>query len=350
MADRTINILSICTGGAGLDRGVHLALAGLGFTPRTVCYVEREAFACSVLATEMAAGRLDEAPLWTDLRTFDGKPWRGVVDLVIGGIPCQGNSLAGSRKLADDHRDLWSDTARILREIQPRRLLIENVFGLLVPDRKGGREAPIRRMLRELAEMGWDAEWCVLPASAVGASHRRERVFVLADFRDDEIGIGARAEGWQAGQWVTERGELGRDHDAVGHAERTRRDERGSERGKLQQHETRGAVLGERSEGLGHARRELPQGIDQAGAAGGAVRRASRGGLRPILFAPGPTDPRWPDILNAAPSLEPAVCELADGLAATRRDWLRLLGNGVVPLQAAAAIRGLWDALDRGGD
>jgi len=174
VATHTINAISICAGIGGLDLGVRRAIPNA----RTVCYVEREIACCKILEARMQDGSLDDAPIWSDVGTFDGKPWRGVVDCIIAGIPCQGNSLAGSRKLEADPRNLWPQTRRIIREVGPSIFVLENVYGILVPG--DGVPAPIVRILGELAEDGCDAEWIVLPASAVGASQKRERVFVLA--------------------------------------------------------------------------------------------------------------------------------------------------------------------------
>lgn len=88
MALHPINTLSVCSGVGGLDIGLSAALRRAGFAPRTVCYVEREAYAASVLVSRMEEGRLDLAPVWSDLSTFDPEPWRGLVDCVFGGIPC----------------------------------------------------------------------------------------------------------------------------------------------------------------------------------------------------------------------------------------------------------------------
>lgn len=102
-----VNILSICTGGGGLDLGVELAMPGA----RSVCMVEREAFACAHLVSAMQAGLLAPAAVWSDARTFDGRPWRGLVDGLIGGIPCQPHSNAG-RQLGDPDRNAAGGSLR----------------------------------------------------------------------------------------------------------------------------------------------------------------------------------------------------------------------------------------------
>ena len=121
--DNTFNVLSICAGAGGLDLGLRMAEP----TARTVLYVEHEATACLQLVARMEDGSLDPAPLWTDLRTLDGRPWRGVVDCIIGGIPCQPHSIAGKRLGAADERDLWPDTARVIGDVRPEWVFLENV-------------------------------------------------------------------------------------------------------------------------------------------------------------------------------------------------------------------------------
>ena len=93
MALRAVQVASICAGAGGLDLGLRMAEPAA----RTVLYVEHEATACLQLVARMEDGSLDPAPLWTDLRTLDGRQWRGVVDCLIGGIPCQPHSVAGKR-------------------------------------------------------------------------------------------------------------------------------------------------------------------------------------------------------------------------------------------------------------
>lgn len=165
-------ILSLCSGIAGLDLGVHAALRELGLSPRTVCYVEREAYAAAVLAARMEENRLDAAPVWSDLRTFDAESWRGAVDIVIGGYPCQPFSSAGRRLGKDDPRHLWPEVLRVLVESGAPVLFCENVRGHVS---KG-----LGEVLGQLSCFGFDAEWDVFSAEEEGAAHRRERLFILA--------------------------------------------------------------------------------------------------------------------------------------------------------------------------
>lgn len=166
MALPTVNVLSLCTGIGGLDIGVRMALP----SARTVCYVEREGYCAEVLAERMEEGRLDDAPIWSDLRTFDGKPWRGVVDLVVAGAPCQPFSSASrGRRVAFD---LLPDVVRVLRECGAWLLFLENVLGA------GPRLESLRA---ELLAAGYDSPPLaeVSPAS-LGAPHDRDRLWLLA--------------------------------------------------------------------------------------------------------------------------------------------------------------------------
>jgi len=164
-----LNGLDICAG-SGIGSA---AFEAVGFC-RTVCYVERDPYCQRLLQCRMQSGDLLPAPIWDDLRSFDGRPWRGCVDFVFGGIPCQPYSVAGKRGGDADERDLWPDFLRVLCEVRPRVALVENVAGFLA---HGGGLA---RVVGELAEVGLDAEWEVLSAAGAGAPHRRERVWVVA--------------------------------------------------------------------------------------------------------------------------------------------------------------------------
>ena len=259
MDQRTFNILSLCSGGGGLDLGVDLAMG----SARTVCWVEWEAFAIEFLASRMEAKCLAPAPIWTDLRTFDGKPWRGVVDCITAGYPCQPFSLAGKRKGADDSRHLWPDVKRVIGECQPGICFLENVAGHLS---LGAEE-----VFADLQELGYSIAAGLFTAAEVGATHKRERLFIMGDSHN------TGSQGW-----------------SVPECQR-------------------------------------------------ADQRTAWSPSSP--FPPGPNGD-WQGIQRHLwPSIEPTVCELADGLAVDRARWLRLFGNGVVPLQAAYAFLSLRAAL-----
>lgn len=368
MAVRPINMLSICTGGGGLDLGIELALP----CARSVCLVEREAFAVAHLVAAMQQGLLDEAPVWSDARTFDGRPWRGAVDGLIGGIPCQPHSLAGKRLEREDPRDLWSTARRILVQSGAWFVLIENVEGMLS---SGGAE----RVWRDLGRLGFACEVGLFTAAEVGASHKRERTFILgvADaVRERGRGGQSRredaADADAAGERVVNAPRLGRGEGRPEPSLRSGRHAAGGAGIALGDADGARCAASRCGPDVGAARQPEP-GCGAVGVATGGngaslgqpgphhaearerEHRRSDGGL----FPPGPGDiDGWRDILARAPELEPAVRKLAHELDAgvfgtlldrTRVDQLRLLGNGVVPLQAALAIRVLSSRLAQRG-
>jgi len=178
----TINELALFAGIGGGILGGHL----LGW--RTVCAVERDAYCAAVLAQRQNDGFLRPFPIWSDITTFDGKPWRGIVDVVSGGFPCQDISCAGSGAGIEGSRSgLWKEMARIIGEVRPRYVLVEN-SPLLV--RRG-----LAVVLSDLAEMGYDAEWGIISAQDAGAPHLRKRLWLVATdanlIHDDLTGHGA---------------------------------------------------------------------------------------------------------------------------------------------------------------
>lgn len=186
-----MNVLALCAGVGGLELGVRMAEP----SARVICYVEREAYAAAVLVARMADKTLDSAPVWSDIRSFSGDFWCGRVDVVTAGYPCTGESNAGPRTGTDHEQWLWPEIWRIVREVRPRYVFLENVSAHL------GRS--FRYVVGDLAAGGWRVEWDCVPAAAVGAPHLRDRVFVLAadpdgDARDGEQepgpgGVPARA-------------------------------------------------------------------------------------------------------------------------------------------------------------
>lgn len=173
MSNVAVSTIELCAGVGMLGEGLRAGLAHLGIAGRVACYVEREAAASAQLVTLMEAEVLDQAPIWSDLTTFDGKPWRGKVDCIAGGFPCQPWSAAGKKEGTADARWIWPDIARIICEVEPSFCWFENVPGLV---QGGGLE----HVLFDLARLGFDAECCAVSAASVGASHERNRVFILA--------------------------------------------------------------------------------------------------------------------------------------------------------------------------
>lgn len=165
--DSTFNVLSLFAGFGGLDLAVRIAIPNA----RTVVFLEREAPAIGFLVEAMEAGILDTAPIWTDVTTFDGRALRGKVDCIIAGAPCQPYSVAGSRKGDADERYLWPAIFRIIDDVQPAMVLLENVPGLLVWFRPIGEE---------LCRMGYRLEAGLFSAAECGAPQKRERLFILA--------------------------------------------------------------------------------------------------------------------------------------------------------------------------
>jgi DNA (cytosine-5)-methyltransferase 1 len=155
---------------AGAGGGI---LGGILCGFRTVCAVEYDDYARRVLMARQDDGCLDPFPVWDDVRTFDGKPWRGLVDIITGGFPCQDISVAGTGKGLDGEKSgLWREMARIIGEVGPRFVLVENSPALAV---LGGT-----RVTGDLASMGYDARWGVVGGCHTGAPHDRERMWIVA--------------------------------------------------------------------------------------------------------------------------------------------------------------------------
>jgi site-specific DNA-cytosine methylase len=177
--------ISLFTGAGGLDLAVRIALP----SARAVCYVENDVAVARILAARIADGSLDAAPVWSDVRTFDGSAWRGRVAGIIGGFPCTDLSVAGKRAgITGERSGLWFEYLRIIREVQPRWVFIENVPAVIAFPAGG-------IVLGGLAENGFDAEWISVRASDVGAPHKRERVFILAYRRHGRVRLGP----WETG-------------------------------------------------------------------------------------------------------------------------------------------------------
>ncbi len=155
---------------AGAGGGI---LAGKLLGWRTVCAVEWEPYAACVLAARQNDGLLPHFPVWDDVQTFDGRPWAGIVDVVSGGFPCQDISIAGKGAgITGERSGMWRHMARIVGEIRPRYVFVENSPALIT---RG-----LGVVLGDLAALGYDCKWTVLGAADVGAPHQRDRFWLVA--------------------------------------------------------------------------------------------------------------------------------------------------------------------------
>jgi DNA (cytosine-5)-methyltransferase 1 len=151
-----------------------------------VCAVERDAYAASILAQRQNDGHLPPFPIWSDVCSFDGRPWRGIAQVISGGFPCQDISAAGKGVgIGGKRSGLWSEMARIIGEVRPRFVFVEN-SPLLVSRGLG-------LVLADLAGMGYDASWGIVGADDAGAPHRRKRIWIRGELAD------ARTLGGSAG-------------------------------------------------------------------------------------------------------------------------------------------------------
>ena len=162
-----MNELALFAGAGGGILGGQL----LGW--RTVCAVEWEPYPASVLCARQNEGLLPHFPIWDDVQTFDGKQWRGVVDVISGGFPCQDISCAGKGAGIEGQKSgMWKEFARIISEVRPQYVFVENSPMLTA---RG-----LGTVLGDLASMGFNAEWGVLSAADVGANHKRDRIWLVA--------------------------------------------------------------------------------------------------------------------------------------------------------------------------
>ena len=261
---------------AGAGGGI---LAGEMLGWRTVCAVEWEPYPASVLIARQNDKVLPPFPIWDDVQTFDGKPWRGIVDVVSGGFPCQDISPAGKGAGIDGERSgMWREMARIIHEVRPRFAFVEN--SPMLTSRGLGT------VLGDLAAMGFDARWGVLGAADVGGNHQRDRIWIVARnmaYTSQLFGDGCN------------------DNTRIG-MERESQSEFGNHSGQ----------------------KDVPN-ADCA--------QFQRGGLSSRTFTQDAEFGR-----NSWWKIEPNVGRVADGVAA-RVDRLKAIGNGQVPLCAATAWR-----------
>ena len=300
-----MNELALFAGAGGGILGGHL----LGW--RTVCAAEWEPHAASVLVQRQNDGILPPFPIWDDVQTFDGRPWRGIVDVVSGGFPCQDISAAGKGAGINGERSgMWREMARIIREVRPRYAFIENSPMLTT---RG-----LDVVLSDLASMGFDARWGVLGAADVGAPHQRDRIWIVA-YANRERKL------QQEGSESNERRRIGDGGGQTNVADSNL--QYGKWRPKSQQSTSIGRQAWYQSCRCGN----------EMAYADSAQRQGNKCTERGEAQRTNACKPSWWDV-------EPDVGRVADGVAA-RVDRLKAIGNGQVPAVAATAWRVLSEGL-----
>jgi DNA (cytosine-5)-methyltransferase 1 len=155
---------------AGAGGGI---LGGMLCGHTCVCAVEIEPYCRQVLLQRQRDGILPRFPIWDDVRTFDGRPWRGRVDIIAGGFPCQDISASGKGAgITGARSGLWSEFSRIIGEVRPAYVFVENSPMLV--------SRGLDTVLSDLASMGYDATWGVVGAHHAGQCHARDRCWLLA--------------------------------------------------------------------------------------------------------------------------------------------------------------------------
>ena len=344
MKPETLNELALFAGAGGGILGGKLR----GW--RTVCAVEWDAYARDVLVARQNDGCLEGFPIWDDIQTFDGRPWRGRVDVVSGGFPCQDISAAGKGAGIEGERSgMWKHMARVVGEILPRYVFVENSPMLV------GRGLAV--VIADLAEMGYDVRWGVVGAHHAGAPHKRDRIWLVA-YRQ---GIRRNERKQNRGGSRPRMGERkkqgsGDDRRNVADAESQRTGDDSQDHGVPDHDSTCGCcgdVADASGEGLqggeqpGTLRderdREKAHGSasECSGSPGSTLRHAASAGLPHGIdrsmgqpgTLPQPERPDWW-------ATEPNVGRVAHGVAA-RVDRLRCIGNGQVP----AVVPLAWNLL-----
>jgi DNA (cytosine-5)-methyltransferase 1 len=277
---------------AGAGGGI-LADLLLGHQP--IFAVEIEDYPRKVLEQRQADGVLPFFPTFGDIREFDGTPWRGTVDVLCGGFPCQDISAAGKGAgITGARSGLWKEYARLIGEMRPRFVFAENSPLL--------RTRGLGVVLQDLAALGYNARWGIIGAGDVGAPHKRDRMWVLAYTNNARLqgrkGKGCSGEERQPARYDSECSSLWWHTDPASISYTTSQRRR-----------------------CGNSRREDAEDAGQL-----------RGGER--------KDPRGME----EGDFEPAVGRVAHGVA-NRVDRLKAIGNGQVSLCAAVAFNILSEGL-----
>ena len=173
-----LNELSLFSGYGGFNLGLRLA----NLNVKTVGYVEIEPFCQEIIKSRIKDGILDDAPIYSDIYAFNGIDYTGLVDVITAGFPCPPFSAAGQRLGKIDSRNLFPETLRVIREVGPDFVILENVRGLA-----DGPDPYSAEVIGKLSEAGYDASWQLHSAADAGAPHLRQRWWCLANRRTYDV-------------------------------------------------------------------------------------------------------------------------------------------------------------------
>jgi len=274
---------------------------------RPIAYCEIERYCQGVLLSRIADGQLFKAPIWDDIRTLEGTQFRGRVDIIYGGFPCQDISIAGRGGGLEGKRSgLFFEILRLAKEIKPTFLFLENVPAI--------RTRGLETVVRELADLGYDCRWDHLSAHDVGAPHKRDRWFLLAhaerhDLRDHQ----QRVPGRLSGDISDERQAVTEDNGQKSVVADSEGDGRREGRAKSAGKQGRSGIAGG-----GYA-------MGNANVTRLEIRKSRKPGEQPAALGTGwwESEPRVGRVVNGHPA---------------RVDRVKALGNGVVPAQAREAF------------
>jgi len=304
----SLNELALFAGAGGGILGGKL----LGW--RTVCAVEWEAYPASVLCARQNDGLLPPFPIWDDIQTFNGRPWRGIVDVISGGFPCQDISAAGKGAGIDGERSgMWREMARVVSEVRPRYVFVENSPMLVT---RG-----LERVIGDLTALGYDAKWTVMGAADVGANHQRDRIWIVGKMGNTnhngqiapKISTSVAKGGNTSQTWPQQTSEFAR--PSKQYAELAYTDSTHGERNQCAKRT--------QSE---HTNIDSPSELGNSN----SLRKLQQEGTKQDKW-------RW-SCNSSWWQVEPNVGRVVDGMAA-RMDRLKAIGNGQVPLCAATAWR-----------
>jgi len=257
---------------------------------KTVCAVEIEPYCIERLIQRQNEGILDPFPIWDDIQTFSGIEWKGFVDVVSGGFPCQDISVAGKGAGIEGERSgLWEDMFRVVCEVRPRFIFVENSPTLT--------SRGLGRVLGDLASVGYDAEWDVFGAHHIGAPHKRDRIWILAHTNSNRMSKGS--------------------------SENYRTNETGEN--EYRDRETNSNITGRTSESL-----SMPRNVSNSKVVHAQGQLHKQREIKPWGSS-------WWEV-------EPRLGRVANGVA-DRVDRLKAIGNGQVPTVVAYAFKTLYERI-----